>query len=80
MLVCDGLKVLPGAVETVWPRTIVQTCVVHFLRNSFRYAAWQDWDEVAQALKSVYTAPGEDAATERCLEFQQPGARSIRHS
>ncbi len=34
MLVCDGLKGLPEAVETVWPRTIVQTCVVHLLRNS----------------------------------------------
>lgn len=43
MLVCDGLKGLPEAVETVWPRTIVQTCVVHLLRNSFRYAARQDW-------------------------------------
>ncbi len=39
MLVCDGLKGLPEAVETVWPATIVQTCVVHLLRNSFRYAA-----------------------------------------
>lgn len=29
MLVCDGLKGLPDAVETVWPRTIVQTCIVH---------------------------------------------------
>ncbi len=43
MLVCDGLKGLPEAVETAWPRTIVQTCVVHLLRNSFRHAARQDW-------------------------------------
>lgn len=70
MLVCDGLKGLPEAVETVWPRTIVQTCVVHLLRNSFRYAARQDWDKAAKALKPVYTAPSEDAATERFLEFQ----------
>ncbi|MEV6695367.1 IS256 family transposase [Micromonospora sp. NPDC051196] len=69
MLVCDGLKGLPEAVETVWPRTIVQTCVVHLLRNSFRYAARQDWDKIAKALKPVYTAPTEDAATERFLEF-----------
>ena len=55
----------------VWPRTIVQTCVVHLLRNSFRYAARQDWDKVAKALKPVYTAPSEDAATERFLEFQE---------
>ncbi len=39
MSVCDGLKGLPEAVETVWPRTIAQTCVVHLLRNSFRDAA-----------------------------------------
>ncbi|GAA2268558.1 IS256 family transposase [Streptomyces ruber] len=71
MLVCDGLKGLPEAVETVWPRTIVQTCVVHLLRNSFRYAARQDWDKIAKALKPVYTAPSEDAATERFLEFQE---------
>ncbi len=69
MLVCDGLKGLPEAVETVWPHTIVQTCVVHLLRNSFRYAARQDWDKIAKALKPVYTAPTEDAATERFLEF-----------
>lgn len=69
MLVCDGLKGLPEAVETVWPRTIVQTCVVHLLRNSFRYAARQDWDKIAKALKPVYTAPTEDAATERFMEF-----------
>lgn len=75
MLVCDGLKGLPEAVETVWPRTIVQTCVVHLLRNSFRYAARQDWDKVAKALKPVYTAPTEDAATERFLEFQESWGR-----
>jgi putative transposase len=46
MLVCDGLKGLPDAVGTVWPATIVQTCVVHLLRASFRYAARQDWEKV----------------------------------
>lgn len=69
MLVCDGLKGLPDAVATVWPRTIVQTCVIHLLRNSFRYAARQDWDKIAKALRPVYTAPTEDAATERFMEF-----------
>ncbi|MEU6547932.1 IS256 family transposase [Streptomyces sp. NPDC046859] len=69
MLVCDGLKGLPDAVETVWPRTIVQTCVVHLLRNSFRYAARQDWDKIARVLKPVYTAPAEEAALERFAEF-----------
>ena len=69
MLVCDGLKGLPEAVERVWPKTIVQTCVVHLLRNSFKYSARQDYEKIARALKPVYTAPTEDAATERFLEF-----------
>lgn len=69
MLVCDGLRGLPEAVETVWPATIVQTCVVHLLRNSFRYAARQDWDKIAKALKPIYTAATEDAALERFAAF-----------
>ena len=36
--VCDGLKGLPEAVNTVWDRAIIQTCVIHLLRNTFRYA------------------------------------------
>lgn len=71
MLVCDGLKGLPQAVEAVWPRTIVQTCVIHLLRNSFRYAARQDWDKIARALKPVYTASTEEAALERFYEFSE---------
>jgi putative transposase len=71
MLVCDGLKGLPDAVGQVWPQTVVQTCVVHLLRASFRYAARQDWAKIAAALKPVYTAPTEDAATTRFLEFAE---------
>ncbi|GAA4148682.1 IS256 family transposase [Streptomyces tunisiensis] len=75
MLVCDGLKGLPEAVETVWPRTIVQTCVVHLLRSSFRYAARQDWDKIARLLKPVYTAATEEAAMERFAEFADAWGR-----
>lgn len=46
-------------------------CIVHLLRNSFRYAARQDWDKIAKALKPVYTAPTESAAMERWLEFAE---------
>ncbi|WUV77533.1 IS256 family transposase [Streptomyces sp. NBC_01477] len=70
MLVRDGPKGLPDAVGTVRPRTIVQTCIVHLLRNSFRYAARQDWDKIAKALKPVHTAPNEAAAAERSGELQ----------
>jgi transposase-like protein len=71
MAVCDGLKGLPDAINEVWPRTVVQTCVIHLLRASFRYAARQHWDAIARALKPVYTAATEAAATERFLEFAQ---------
>nr|WP_312884949.1 IS256 family transposase [Nocardia barduliensis] len=67
--VCDGLKGLPEAITTVWERTIVQTCVIHLLRNSFRYAARQYWDQMSRDLKPVYTAPTEAAAKERFGEF-----------
>lgn len=75
MVVCDGLKALPDAIGAVWPQAITQTCVVHLLRASFRYAARQDWDKISKALKPVYTAPTEDAATERFLEFQEQWGR-----
>jgi putative transposase len=71
MVVCDGLSGLPDAVAHVWPQALVQTCIVHLLRNSFRYAARQDWDKIAKALKPVYTAPTEAAAMERWLEFAE---------
>jgi putative transposase len=69
MVVCDGLKGLPDAIGAVWPQAITQTCVVHLIRASFRYAARQDWDKIARALKPVYTAPTQDVAEERFLEF-----------
>ena len=43
MVVCDGLKGLPDAIGQVWPQAVTQTCIVHLLRNSFRYASKQDW-------------------------------------
>ncbi len=62
MLVCDGFKGVPEAIGGVWPRAIVQTWVVHLLRASFRYAACQHWDAIAEALKPIYTAATESAA------------------
>jgi transposase-like protein len=69
MLVCDGLKGLPDAVNSVWEKTIVQTCIVHLLRNSFKYASKRDWTEVAKDLKPVYTAASEAAALDAFAEF-----------
>jgi putative transposase len=69
MLVCDGLKGLPEAVNSCWDQTIVQSCVVHLLRNSFRYASKRDWPELAKDLKPIYTAPSQQAALDRFAEF-----------
>ena len=69
MVVCDGLKGLPDAVNSVWEKTIVQTCIVHLLRNSFKYASKKDWAGVAKDLKPVYTAVSEAAALDAFAEF-----------
>ena len=69
ILVCDGLKGLPDSVGAVWPLTVVQTCVIHLLRNSFRYAGRQDWDKLAKDLRPIYTAPTAAAAEARFAEF-----------
>ncbi|MDQ0679199.1 putative transposase [Arthrobacter pascens] len=67
--VFDGLKGLPEAITTTWERTVVQQCVVHLIRNSFRYAGRQHRDGIVKALKPVYTAPSEQAAKDRFAEF-----------
>jgi putative transposase len=69
IVVCDGLKGLPDAIEATWPFAIVQTCVLHLVRNTFRLASRADWDQMAKDLRLVYTAPTEQAAKERLNDF-----------
>ncbi|WP_371384200.1 IS256 family transposase [Rhodococcus sp. GXMU-t2271] len=69
IVVCDGLKGLPEAITTVWEQAIVQTCVIHLLRNTFRYASRRYWDEMSRDLRPIYTAANEAAAGERFDEF-----------
>jgi putative transposase len=61
-LVCDGLKGLPEVVTNVWPHTIVQTCIIHLIRNSFRLVSRKYWDGLKKDLKPIYTAPNAAAA------------------
>jgi transposase-like protein len=68
---CDGLKGLPDAIADVWPQAIVQTCVLHLIRNSFRYASKADWAELAKDLRPVYSAPTEAAARAALDELEQ---------
>ncbi len=69
IVVCDGLKGLPEAINTVWQLAVVQTCIIHLIRNTFRYASRKYWDEMARDLRPVYTASSEAAAKERFTEF-----------
>jgi putative transposase len=69
MVVCDGLKGFPEAIAATWPAAVTQTCIVHLLRNSFRYASRRDWDKLAKDLKPIYTAATEAEALDRFAEF-----------
>ena len=70
-LVCDGLKGMPGSVGAVFPDTIVQTCVVHLIRNSFRYSSKKYWLELAKDLRLVYGATGEKEAAAALEELDE---------
>ncbi|MFD6636205.1 IS256 family transposase [Micromonospora chalcea] len=61
-LVCDGLKGLPEVVTNVWPRTVVQTCIIHLIRNTFRLTSRRYWDELKRDIKPIYTAVNAQAA------------------
>jgi putative transposase len=71
IVVCDGLKGPPTAIESVWPHAITQTSVIHLLRNSFRYASKRDWAAIAKDLKLVYTAASESAALDAFVAFSE---------
>jgi len=61
-VVCDGLKGLPEVVGNAWPAAIVQTCIIHLIRNTFRLASKRDWDAVKRAIRPIYTAVNASAA------------------
>jgi transposase-like protein len=61
-VVCDGLKGLPEVVEQAWPAAIVQTCIVHLIRNTFHLASKRDWDPLRRDVKLIYTAVNAEAA------------------
>lgn len=67
--VVDGLTGLPAAIEAAFPRTTVQTCIVHLLRNSLAYTSWKHRRAVAAALRPIYTAGSAEAAAEALEAF-----------
>ncbi len=65
----DGLKGFPGAIESVFPKTEVQLCIVHMVRHSLNYVGWKQRKEVASDLKTIYRAATEAEAEQRLVEF-----------
>jgi putative transposase len=64
ILICcvDGLKGFPEAIEAIFPKTTVQTCIVHLIRHSLKYVPRRERERVARDLKPIYTAIDSDAA------------------
>jgi putative transposase len=72
---CDGLKGFPEAIEAVFPQAVVQTCIVHMIRNSLRFVSYKDRKAVAKDLRPVYTAASREEALVALDAFEQKWAR-----
>ncbi len=68
--VVDGLKGFPEAITSVYPQTLVQTCIVHLIRNSLAFVAWKDRKAILPAIKAIYRAENADMALVRLGEFE----------
>src|ERR1700761_1722621 len=75
-LVCvDGLKGFPQAIESVFPQTQVQLCIVHMVRASLNYVTWKDRKKVVMDLKPIYRAVSADEAERQLSEFEAAWAK-----
>jgi transposase-like protein len=70
--VVDGLKSFPEAITSVFPKPVVQTCVVHLIRFSMHFASWKGRKLVGAALKPIYQAESAAVARERLEDFNRP--------
>jgi putative transposase len=68
--VVDGLKGFPEAINSVYPQTLVQTCIVHLIRNSLAFVSWKDRKAILPSIKAIYRAENADAALNRLSEFE----------
>jgi putative transposase len=67
----DGLKGFPEAIEAVFPKTTVQTCIVHLIRHSLKYVPRREREQVARDLKPIYTALDADHAHQELERFDE---------
>lgn len=83
ILCCDGLTGLPDAARSVFPNTVIQTCVVHVIRNAMKFVSFGDRKKVSAAMRAIYTAPTVEAAELALTEFrkefgkQYPGSVAV---
>jgi transposase-like protein len=76
-VVCEGLKGLPNSVNTAWPMARVQTCIIHLIRGTFRYASRKYWQELSADLTPIYQAVNADAAAAALDALDQKWASGI---
>src|SRR5436305_9279177 len=69
--VVDGLKGFPDAITSVFPKTVVQTCIVHLIRYSMHFASWKERRPIGAALKPIYQADSAALARERLEDFDR---------
>jgi putative transposase len=68
--VVDGLKGFPEAITSSFPQTLVQTCIVHLIRNSLAFVSWKDRKTIMPSIKAIYHAENADAALQRLEAFE----------
>ena len=72
LIVCvDGLKGFPEAINSIFPKSQVQLCVVHQIRNSLKYVSYKDKKRFAEDLKLVYKADTKELAETNLLELEE---------
>jgi putative transposase len=80
---CDGLTGLPDAIRAAYPDTVVQTCVVHVIRNAMKFVSYQDRKKLATGMRAIYTAATVEAAELALASFEEkfgskyPGAVAV---
>jgi putative transposase len=67
---CDGLTGFPEAINATFPKTTVQLCIVHMIRNSLKFVSYKDYKAVTADLKQIYGAASEEQALEALIDFQ----------
>ncbi|CAH9059894.1 IS256 family transposase ISAba42 [Pseudoalteromonas holothuriae] len=67
----DGLKGFPDAINTVYPNTQIQLCIIHMVRNSLKFVPWKDYKAITADLKRIYQSITEDEALIPLNQFEQ---------